>query len=320
MESSIKSTFQEHQMEIQRRSSLLNSDTLNPTTFSRVEDDTADDPFQNPEQQFVVFSLSHKEFAPRPEKVENPALCIFGLFETLTEAHAHARIVQTNHPEISVLVDRTHKWIVAASTLEHLTNQDYITTHVSTLLQKHADIKKQNDTAFQEMVDRKEAGKVSTAESKADQKNDASETRGSRFKIAQHCRVHDQKLVVVSFVLDEAEAPEFLFQVFAAFETDAQVNRYVRNVCGTKIIDHHIDVVQNGAWLFPQAMQTEKAQREVYRSDELNKVMTTHRKNPQEVEKFMKDNEEQLKEWDVLSKDEVAEKNDTPGETRTPDP
>lgn len=295
MESGIKTTFQAHHEEIRRRSTVASDDLLNSTTFTRVEDDTTDDPFINPEQQFVVFSISHKEFAPRPESDANPAVCIMGLFETRDEAVVHAHCVQKAHPDISVLVDQTHKWIVAAATVEHLTDAAYIDAHVSSLIERHTLAKRSDDENFQDMVHRREAGPIHRKSVAIDDATTVNETPNppcsQRFKISQGCRINDQKLVVMSYVRDDGDLPEFLFRVYAAFDTESHANRYVRNTCGNEVIDHHIDMFQTGAWIFPQTMVTENAQKEVYRSDELNLVMTTHRKNPQEVERFMKEND-----------------------------
>lgn len=306
MEESLKSTFEAHHNEIRRRSSLAtNPESLNSITFSRVEDDGVDEPFVNPEQAFAVFSLSHAEFAPKPERPDNPALCVYGLFETMVEAHQHAKKVIQAHPEVSVLVDRTHKWIVATSSLAHLGDSEYVEGHTRALLEREEQTKRKNDEEFERIVEVREAGPVSAKTEEAEAPPPASDgdeekPTAQRFKIASECKLAEQRLVVASFVKDEAELPEFLFMIYAAFEDEGKANRYVRNVCGDHVTRFNIDVVQSAAWVFPQRMDGAKVQKEVYRSDELNRVMQTHKKNPQEVERFMKENESQLKDWDIL--------------------
>ena len=130
----VRSTFEKHHNEIRRRSTIVQDGGLNSSTFERVTTNALDDPYMNPEQKFVVFSLSTKEFAPVPVDSENTGLCIYGAFETMADAHAHARLVQAEHPTFSILVDSTHKWIVAASTMEHLTNSEFVQSHTQALL------------------------------------------------------------------------------------------------------------------------------------------------------------------------------------------
>ena len=162
MEESLKTTFQAHHDEIRRRSSVAtNSESINSMTFTRADDDGGvDPPFVNPEQTFAVFSLSHKEFAPKPECADNPAVCIYGIFETMVEAHQHAKTVLRHHPEVSILVDRTHKWITATSTVAHLTDANYVDSHIASLLGRVETTKRRNDAEFERIVEVKEAGPV----------------------------------------------------------------------------------------------------------------------------------------------------------------
>ena len=55
--------------------------------------------------------------------------------------------------------------------------------------------------------------------------------------------------------------------------------------------DVDIDVVKTCSWVFPQAMDGVHVQKELYRSPELNNVMQTHKRNPQEVDRFYREND-----------------------------
>ena len=80
-----------HHAEIRRRADIqaAGPDALNSKFFTRVEDDGIDQPFVNPEQIFVVFSLSQRELAPIPRDLTNPGVCFYGAFETRAEAMEH---------------------------------------------------------------------------------------------------------------------------------------------------------------------------------------------------------------------------------------
>ena len=283
---SVQSMFATHHGEIRRRSALLREGEVNSSTFARVDSHGLDDPYVNPEQQFVVFSLSTKEFAPVPEKLENPAVCIYGTFETMADAYAYARVVQTEHPEFSILVDATHKWIVAASTMEHLTSPAFVETHTKKLLDRHSMQLQKNKEEFEENVREQKAGVVKVAEEKPVASTSTMPTR----RIHDNCRIHEQRLVAVSFVQDDGDVPEFLFRVYACYDTEDAMNKYVCNTCGDRVSTFDIDVIKTGTWAHPQRMIDGKSvAREVYRSSELNNVMNTHKKTPQEVERFYQD-------------------------------
>ncbi len=291
----VKSTFEKHHNEIRRRSTLVQDGGLNSSRFERVEANALDDPFVNPEQKFVVFSLSTKEFAPVPVDSCNTGLCIYGAFETMEDAHAHARLVQAQHPTFSVLVDGTHKWIVAANTMEHLTNSEFVQSHAQSLLDKVEAQREKNRQEFEENVRNRTAGAVTTPS----EEDPAStpETVAAAQKVNKQCSAPDQKFVAVSFVQDKAdkEYPEFLFFVYACYETEDAMNRYVCNTCGDRVTHFDIDVIKTCTWAFPQRMTDGKnVPKEVYRSSELNKVMNTHKKTPQEVERFYNEHPDAL--------------------------
>lgn len=290
LQQGVQSTFEAHHNEIRRRSHLDN-ETINSRMFERVSSDGVDDPFEHADQKFVVFSLSQAEFAPCPRDSAQPAVCVYGAFETIEDAHEHARLVTAKHPQFSVFIDRSHKWIVAAATMAHLTDAQYVEEHTKRLLEGVRAQNEANQREFDENVANRRAGEVTTpSDEPVGESNDSTESaERSNDRIHADCKIAEHRSAAVSFVCDDASPPEFLFRVYACYETDDAIHRYVCNTCGDHVSEHHIDVIKTSTWVFPQRMHSSKVAKEVYRSSELNKVMNTHKKNPQEVERFYRE-------------------------------
>ena len=266
---------------------------MNASTFDHIENEGADDPFRNPEQKYVLYSISQQEFAPCPRDETQPAICIYGAFETEQEVRDHSAHVLEAHPSNSMLLGVTHEWIVAHATLEHMQDATYAQTQTKRLLDTESEKREANTREFYENVESKRAGTVRQVTEEENEKADTPPAETNpHHKISTKCRVADQRFAVVSFVKDDKTPPEFLFRVYACYETELEANRFVRNVAGDHVRDFDIDVIKLCAWAFPQSMDGVNAQKEVYRSSELNAVMASHKKNPQEVEKFYRENEE----------------------------
>lgn len=299
--------FGEHQAEIRRRASVKDTgaEQVNSKTFARVDDDGLDDPFENPEQVFIVFSLSQREFSPVPRDLSQPGLCIYGAFETRAEAMEHAATVQKAHPRNSILIDETHAWVCATATIAHLQDVAYIKAQKSRLLRMVTETRAQSQQEFEENVAERRAGKVSAASGETDEDVGETEDGGKEnhkreahlgkedddpdrtsARINRACRVDGQSLAVVSFVADDGPDSEFIFRVYGFFPDEASANKYVRNVCGCHVKDFDIDVIKACCWAFPQQMHGKHVRKEVYRSEELNKVMAALKQAPQEVKRF----------------------------------
>ena len=289
----VKSTFSEHHAEIKRRATVNESGAFDQSVFDRVESDAVDDPFCNSEQTFVVFSLSQKEFAPIPRDPSNPAVCLYGAFETYEEAMEEAQIVRKEHPSYSVFIDKTHTWIGAYATVARMTDAAYVESKRNMLLDA---VKTERETAqadFEANVSEHRAGKTSQPID-----DEAVEIVGADKpdKISRSCRVEQQSLAVVSFIRDTSDEAEFLMRVYAFYNDEAEANRYVCNVCGDRVKDVDIDIIKTSTWAFPQTMHGRHVRKEVYRSTELNNVMRAHKKAPQDVERFKSENREYFTE------------------------
>ena len=305
MSEQIQKAFGEHQQEIRRRAAVHSEGNVNSCMFERVDDDGLDDPLENPEQTFVVFSLSHREFAPRASDPTNPGLCVYGAFETREEAMEHAAEVQRRHPKHSLLIDRTHQWICAPATVAHLQDEAHICAKRDALLRAHANEQAAARREFDANVAEQRAGRVAHPAAEdgggggdgdggggggdGDGDGGAAAPKDPAVRVHRACRVDGQALAVLSVLPDSDEDAEFLFRVYGLFESEAAANKYVRNVCGVHVQDHNIDVVKTCAWIFPQQMDGRHVQKEVYRSEELNRVMGALKRSPQEVQRFYKE-------------------------------
>merc|ERR1712194_193008 len=121
-------------------------------SFQKVEN-SGDFPFQIADQKFIVFSMSHQDFAPKSTNPKNPAICIYGAFGTQEEALEYAReFVIPLQGSVSVLMNETHKWIAAVKSPNLLSDPKYIDNHTEKLLQRHQDLLHTNLKEFEENV------------------------------------------------------------------------------------------------------------------------------------------------------------------------
>lgn len=300
-EKGISDVFKSYGEEIQRRAgakemSYGHSET---TTFERAEDDGRDDPYLNPEHRYVLFSLSHREFAPVCQDAKNPAVCIYGTFETRELACEHASVVRKNNPCVSLLIDDTHKWICAVSSVSRLSDLEYCDMHRERVLSDHADRLRANKDDFSRNVRERRMGDVSTPVEAQEGESTPLATSLSEGKIeiatrmSESCRVVDQSMCIVSFLKDNlSNSSEFLFRVYACYDNESNANRHIRNVVGDMVKDHDIDVVRTACWIHPYKMDAKHVKKEIYRSSELHKVMKAHKNAPDQVSRFYSEHPE----------------------------
>lgn len=283
---SIQARFKGHQDEIRRRSDLQSADTLNTDTFDHVQVDATHLSFTRPDQKYVVFSLSHVDIAPRAVDANSPAVCIYGVFATHDDATEHAQAVHTEHPNASVFIDRTHKWIVAPSSLERMLNHSAIDAHRDMLL-RDLETKAEKDTQeFNDNVKHCRMGRTCASEA-VDENIVAPKAKTASNRVSTRCDVRQQRLAVVSFVCDQAsDIPEFMFYSYGCVDDESTADAWIRNVCGDSVKDKHIDVVSTCEWVFPQQMTHKTMSKEHFRSGELTHLMRHHRNQPAEVKRF----------------------------------
>lgn len=299
-----RAIFGEHQKEIARRSGLVGSDTLNPTSFPRSKESGADFPFCIPGQEWVLFSASHVRMAPVCEDPRKPAVRFYGLFESAEEASDHARLVAQIDPSVNLQLSRAHEWVSVCSTPERLGDDAAVRRHVASLLSAYAADRQTAIKEFNTNVALKKGGSGSGGQqSPAAAREEANRLAGAvcgagerpavglrrATRLPRTAEVRDQTVVVASFVADSLQAvPEPLFRVYAAFGTQADADVYVRNTCGEHVNDVDVFVVSACEWLHVQDIDSAKLANEVYRSEELNSVMANHKAQPQKIEQFTK--------------------------------
>lgn len=282
----VRNTFNEHHSEIRRRASLETGRT-DTSSFGRTQSGSACD-FAEKETTHMLFSLSTVEFAPISVDPQNPGLRIYGGFSSREEALAHAARVQAIDQDSSLFADETHRWIVASSCPERMGDVECVGAQRDRLLRSHADSLQKNQREFEANVSEQKTGEVVFRNAEGTESEVGGPPKGKRFghRLPAGAEVRGQRFAVVSFVRDDEAAAEFLFRVYAFVETEQEADDYVRNVCGERVSDFDIDVVSTCEWVFPQSMRGEKARKEVYRVDELDKIMSKHKSQPAEVARY----------------------------------
>lgn len=282
----VASVFQQHQSEIQRRSHLSANVTSNET-FPRIEDGCEEYDFKIPDQQWIVFSLSHKYFAPVATDPTNPGVRIYGAFETNEEAVEHAKSLMSQDPKTSFMVNQTHTWIAAVESPQRLPESDKVIERV--LNEYHAEREKAKRD-FEENVACKEIVNDTTCTDDTEPvKTENTQVASTLKKLTNLGRATDQNIVVGTFLKDKTKDCEFVFQVYGCMPDETTAHKWVSNVVGDTVKDYDIDVVACGHWVFPQSMHAKHSKKEVYRSSELNSIMKEHRAQPKRVQEFQRE-------------------------------
>lgn len=306
------SAVEEHQKEIKRRTALVRSGHVNSRTFERVEGIGSDPPFQNEEQQWVLFSVSHVGMPPRSRRADRPALRVYGCFPTREEAMEYAARLTQYDKTCNLQLNRTHEWILACRDPTRLADEEYVRRKTQRLLKAHMERLVSSDKNFEEtklkmqqdtskpMVEDGVIPSDSEEEEWEEQAEGCDEDPGipegaiaAPQTLPGSCEVAGQRQLCICFIDDkeDEQEPEFLFQVLQCFATDAEADRYVRNVASPRIQDVDIDLVTTLRWLFPTAPMDESVRKE-YRSSELTAIMDYRRNEPRKVEELRRQEKE----------------------------
>lgn len=277
---SVKEAFQPYHTEIKRRGDVTNTE-YNSKYFDRTDDNAL--PFIQEDQVYILFSLSHTGFAPVSQTKSAPGLRIYGAFPDQQSLHHYADLVKENDPVCSLLMNKTHEWIVGASSPAHLTDNEHIRAQKDRLLRKHKQTLSKNKAEFECNIAQHQVGECVKKEDLVHADNDIDDKTKVCRKISSRVHVDDQRLAAVTVVPDDTQECEFLFKVYGFFQNEEQANSWVRNVGGDAVTDFDIDIVSACEWIYPQAMISTNAKREVYRSAELTKIMKNYKSNPDEV-------------------------------------
>lgn len=297
-----KAVFDQHHDEIQRRKSAAHSETVNASSFPRAKNDTTTDlPFVLPDQEFVLYSVSHVRMPPVCENCMEPAIRLYGTFSDAEAAKDHARIVARDDPSTNLQLSRTHEWFCMAASVERLQDQEGMRDHVRRVQEAHSAARVEASSEFSANVAKREGGKGASpdaqaiAHSRAKRAADAAQkmepvaltslTRAAR--ISRAAEVRDQSYLVVAFLADcIQDLPEPLVCVYGAFHSQEEADVYCRNTAGEEVKDHDLYVVSACEWLFPQNIDPQKLRSEVFRSAELSSVIANHKSQPNQVENY----------------------------------
>lgn len=313
--------FRERYEEMERRAAVTQTEG-GAVDFEPAPATLGDDPpFQDPEHQWVVFSLSHVRMPPLATDASKPAVRIYGCFPDSESATEYAcTIVAPSAPGCSIMLDRAHKWVLACREAARLADADLVERKTHALLEAHdARVKVELETfrerkarlqeeaaraaqRVEEMAppsaqggsddeDEEEAALAAAmAPSSADvtPAREDEKRRAAGSVLPRTCELSGQAFIVASFVQDkiDVDEPEFLFRVYGAFASEVEADRYVRNVASKHVLQHDLDVVVAQKWLYP--MQPPDV-RTVYRSTELTKIMDYHRSEPAKVDAFKRE-------------------------------
>lgn len=295
--------FGEHQKEIKRRSEMLTSDALNPASFTRSKEGSTDLPFHILGQEWVLFSVSHVRMPPICEDSRKPAIRFYGMFESAEDASDHARVVLKMDSSVNMQLCRAHEWVAMGSSPERLGADHDMRAHVTSVLDAYTAQRSQASSEFEENVTQRKGGGGKTEEAQVpglpDEPTEHAATTANCESVSNGLQratrlprggdVRGQSFLVVSFISDNVQTiPEPIFRVYAAFDTQSEADVYVRNTAGECVQDVDIFVTSACEWLFPQNIDDNRLANEVYRSSELDSVMSNHKAQPQKVESFTK--------------------------------
>jgi hypothetical protein len=303
--SSAHNAFREHHEEIQRRRKFQDGATstgANQMTFDR-KPDQGEVPFRDESQRFFVWSASHVRMPPIAVDAHKPALRIYGAFATESDARAHARLVHGLDPRCSVLVSRTHDWIVLPKDEDRVQNAAESEAHVGSLLAKYHAQRTAAMQEVQENVREQRAGICPAPDAPTESTDEAKSASTTQLtdgvsRIGRDAELRDQSVVAISFVNDETfdgrkdEVPEPLFRVYRAFENTSIADEWAR-CAGDHVIDFNIDIVSTCEWLFPSAADSRHI-KDVYRSEELGKLINHQKTQPEQCDNFRRWRDEAL--------------------------
>ena len=288
---SIEEVYQPYHEEIRRREATFETMAgQNQMTFDRASEDEV--PFKLDGQSHFVWSASHARMPPLALSDKQPAVRVYGVFASAEEALEHAQTVSALDPTCSVLVSQTHEWVVLPKDVARLQDPAGARAHVDAVLATYAAAREKSAATFRRTwpstAPRRTRGQGRREE--APRVEDLSHLKMAPQRIGRDAEVRDQSVVAVSFVRDETGGdapPEPIFRVYAAFESTKEGDAWAR-CAGDHVVEYDIDLCSTCAWLFPNAVDSEKVQKQIFRPKELTAIMQNQKAQPQKVENFRK--------------------------------
>lgn len=256
--------------------------------------------FNDPEQQFIVYSLANTAIPPiSPE----PAIRLCGVFASEIEALHHAQQLAKRDTDCSVLFSTLKTWCVMASSFEMLADQNACNAIIENTLDNHHKSIKATEAEFNERL-RPEStieSPVDSSENKHVKKDCLTQvqlsndtcTNVDKESTIRQCfadyprdmEIRNQNVAVISFLPGQT-GKHPIFNVWACFNDSKEADTWIRNVAGDNIQDFDLDTVDLYEWLFPLAATDDKIKRVTYRNEEKQKILDFAKNQTKTVESF----------------------------------
>jgi len=246
-------------------------------------------------QAFVLFSLSHVSFSPFCTDPRNPGIRFCGTFASADEAREQGAVLAEGDG-CSAFIHPLGEWGIASPSPASLSSgaADRIRSRLDACAEREA----ASSAEFEANVSERKAGEAGEGgpEGRAPPLPVQGGEAIARRTLPPSLRLGQGRFAVVSFESDSVSPPsdpaEFLFRVYAAFDSEEECDCFVRDVLSADVTRQNIDVVAMHEWLFPQNVKGHMLGREEFRDQELDSIIKTHRAQPARVAAFEREAKE----------------------------
>ena len=256
-------------------------------------------PFKDPDQKWILYSISHEKVPPLAPDASSPGIRFYGCFKNEKMAKHYAEKIIAVDTGTSLFMGKSHAWILAPRSIVNYQDADYVTKKTETLLKRskiecdvqtarfkqHQDELKSkalSEEDAKEMVEPEEEKGEEDKEEKNEVEEEEDEEDDGRPMLTTECIPANQVNMICSFINDEkknADSPEFLFYCYRSCRDDDESDGFIKNVASKQVTEHDIFNVCNGEWLFP--IRDHKTCKKIYRDKRLNEIMNRKSVNEQ---------------------------------------
>jgi hypothetical protein len=241
-----------------------------------------------PQNLFVVYSLSSTQIPPLCTDVTRPGLCVHRCFQDQEDAQEFSKHLAQQHPEISILLSPTHKWLLGATSFEQLQTSSET---VDAILIHNQEAAKASKKAFEEYC-QKGSGDSAPKHSAAPATKKRTDNRQKWFQENKiRCRTNlqvapDQQFAVLVVVPDTrpADGGMYAFKVLRCFEDESDADAYIRNTAGRMYTTHDLVVFRCCQWTSIDLTNSKVAHK--YRDPNLQKMLDYGQNQKTEVDNY----------------------------------
>lgn len=300
-----------------RKNSKLGQTHFNETTyFKKGEEDACLLPFLLPDQKFVLMSMGTPVLAPCPLRQENPACRIYGCFPTKEDAAEHAEVVMEKDATCSLMIVNQNEWCIFPINEkmrdDPVSAKERAASKVEVYLEERNTERSDFETAIEEKREIKEVKGKDREFEDPDEEREMREAESIVYAPPKRLRagaeVRGQSCVALSVIKDPYG--EVCLRVYGCFETTSDAERWCRDVGSRNVVDFDVVVTPTCDWFYPNG-EDDPSTSEKYRNSELNKIMSTAKKNPQAVKDYKEWRKEEDKKYEEKMRlEEKAKKED----------